>query len=120
MATLIQQEREKRMSENKESKNRESENKESENKESEKKLPPEFDWRAFTPEDSPKTPLDVLADPEHQALATAEVKEGGPAHDFTCPVFDFSNGHKVITGRRFSLFDAAREKPVALIFGSYT
>ena len=86
----------------------------------ERKLPPGFNWRAFTPDDSPKTPLDVMADPQRQALAAADVVQGGPAHDFSSPVFDFSNGQKVITGRHFNLLDAAREKPVALIFGSYT
>jgi hypothetical protein len=87
---------------------------------SEKKLPPDFDWRAFTPEDSPRTPMDVMADPEVQALSTATVESRGPAYDFSGPVYDFSNGQKVITGRRFGLLEAAREKPVALIFGSYT
>ena len=81
---------------------------------------PGFDWQAFTPEDSPKTPMDLRADPAHQALASAEVREGGPARDFSGPVYDFSRGQKVITGRRFSLLEAAKEKPVALIFGSYT
>ncbi|MEM8768103.1 MAG: hypothetical protein AAGE43_11695 [Pseudomonadota bacterium] len=81
---------------------------------------PKFDWRAITPEDSPKTPMDVHGDPRHQALSTADVLTGGPAYDFASPIYDFSNGHQVITGRRFSLFEAAREKPVALIFGSYT
>lgn len=87
---------------------------------SEQKLPPGFDWRAVTPEDSPKTPMDVLADPGHEALATADVALGGPAHDFSGPLYDFSNGQQVITGRRFDLLEAARERPVALIFGSYT
>ena len=85
-----------------------------------KKLPEGFDWRAFTPEDSPKTPMDVMADPQHQALATASVSAGGQAYDFSSPIYDFSNGQKVITGRAFNLFEAARKKPVALIFGSYT
>ena len=81
---------------------------------------PEFDWRAFTPEDSPKTPMDVLADPTHVALATPEVEPGGPAFGFSGPIYDFSNGRKVITGRHFDLLEAAKEKPVALVFGSYT
>ena len=85
-----------------------------------KALPEGFDWRAVTPQDSPKTPMDVLADPEHQALSSAEVEQGGRAYDFAGPMYDFSRGRQVITGRRFSLFEAAREKPVALIFGSYT
>ena len=79
-----------------------------------------FDWHAFTPEDSPKTPMDLLADPLHQALSTAQVQQGGPAHDFSSPIYDFSNGQKLITGRGFNLLAAAKEKPVALIFGSYT
>ena len=81
---------------------------------------PAFDWRAFTPEDSPKTPMEVHADPVHQALSSADVIAGGPAYDFSSPVYDFSNGRQVITGRRFNLLEAAREKPVALVFGSYT
>lgn len=87
---------------------------------SERKLPSGFDWQAFTPEDSPKTPMDVLADPQHQALSTATVETGGQAYDFSGPLYDFSNGRKVITGRSFNLFEEAREKPVALVFGSYT
>lgn len=87
---------------------------------SERKLPAGFDWRSITPEDSPKTPMDMMADPEAMALRTADVEAGGPACDFSSPVYDFSNGARVITGRRFNLFEAAREKPVALIFGSYT
>lgn len=79
-----------------------------------------FDWQAFTPEDSPKTPMDLLADPLHQALSTAQVQKGGPAHDFSSPIYDFSNGQMLITGRGFNLLAAAKEKPVALIFGSYT
>jgi hypothetical protein len=88
--------------------------------EPEKILPPGFDWRAVTPEDSPKTPMDVFADPRHQALVTASVTQGGPAHDFSSPIYDFSDGSKSATGRMFNLLEAAREKPVALIFGSYT
>ena len=81
---------------------------------------PGFDWRSITPDDSPMTPMELHASPRHQALSTAEVSQGGPAHDFSSPIYDFSNGHKVITGRGFNLLEAAREKPVALIFGSYT
>ena len=81
---------------------------------------PGLDWQAFTPEDSPKTPEDLWADPAHQALSTPKVEQGGRAHDFSGPIYDFSNGQRVITGRAFNLFEAAREKPVALVFGSYT
>ena len=81
---------------------------------------PPFDWRAITPDDSPMTPMDVHADPAHQDLATAKLKAGDPAHDFARPLYDFSSGREVATGEEFSLLLAAKEKPVALIFGSYT
>ncbi len=82
--------------------------------------PKGFDWRAFTPEDSPKTPMDVMADPHHVDLATPKLAEGDPAYDFESAVYDFSAGTERNTGRTFRLLEAAREKPVALIFGSYT
>ena len=85
-----------------------------------KELPEGFDWQAFTPSDSPKTPMEILADPLHQRLSTAEVTVGGPAYDFSAPVYDFSSGARVATDAEFSLFASARRQPVALIFGSYT
>ncbi len=84
------------------------------------KAPEGFDWRAFTPEDSPKTPMDVRADPRHKRLSTAEVEEGGDAHFFARPIYDFSSGKKIETGDTFDLRAVSAEKPVALIFGSYT
>ena len=83
-------------------------------------LPDDFDWKAFTPDDSPKTPMDILSDPQHQQLSTPTVTEGGPAYPFSGPLYDFSSGQQVATGKHFDLLEAAREKPVALIFGSYT
>lgn len=83
-------------------------------------LPEGFDWRAFTPEDSPKTPMDVMSDPTHTRLATAELKAGDEAYDFTSPVYDFSDGTEKRTGDHFHLAEVALDKPVALIFGSYT
>ncbi len=83
-------------------------------------LPEGFDWRAFTPEDSPRTPMDVLADPRHTDLATAKLRVGDLAFDFEREVYDYADGTARDTGRRFRLLDVAREKPVALIFGSYT
>ncbi len=62
-------------------------------------------WRAFTPEDSPKTPADIMSD---------------PAHDIDLPICDFSDGVENTTGERFQLLARAGERPVALIFGSYT
>jgi hypothetical protein len=85
-----------------------------------RKMPEGFDWRAFTPEDSPKTPMDVHAEPLHQKLATAEVQQGEPAYFFNRPIFDFTSGTKVETGSIFDLGERSKTKPVALIFGSYT
>ena len=82
--------------------------------------PPKFDWRAITPEDSPKGLPDVMADPVHQDLATATVETGGPAYDFELPVYDFSDGSEHTTGETFHLRSATAQRPVALIFGSYT
>ena len=45
---------------------------------------------------------------------------GDQAFDFTRTLYDFSSGVGVDTGRPFQLLEAAREKPVALVFGSYT
>ena len=87
---------------------------------SERKLPEGFDWQAFTPEDSPKTPMDLFADPKHQDLATANLAQGDPAFGFARPLYDFTSGQKIETGKSFDLLESAREKPVALVFGSYT
>lgn len=84
------------------------------------KLPPDFDWRQFTPDDSPKTPMDVLADPLHRKLSSADLKAGDPAYPFRSRIYDFSDGTEKDTGEDFDLLAAAAEKPVALIFGSYT
>ena len=83
-------------------------------------LPEGWDWRALTPEDSPQTPMDIMADPNVVALSTPAVQQDGPAYGFTSPVYDFSSGSQVATGMHFDLLEAAREAPVALIFGSYT
>lgn len=81
---------------------------------------PQDFWRAFTPDDSPKTPMDVMADPVHQDLSTPKVAVGDEAPDFDLDVFDFSDGTEVATGERFHLQSVAANQPVALIFGSYT
>ena len=49
-----------------------------------------------------------------------KIEPGGPAYDFSSPVYDFSDGTERATGREFRLSEATKEKPVALIFGSYT
>lgn len=84
------------------------------------RLPEGFDWRAMTPDDSPRTPADVLSDPALQRLGTPDVEQGDPAFDFERPLYDFSDGTERATGERFSLSAAAAKRPVALIFGSYT
>jgi len=85
-----------------------------------RKLPEGIDWREFTPDDSPKTPMDVMGDPQLRDLATATLSVGDLAHDFALPVYDFSDGTEQRTGEVFRLADAATHRPVALIFGSYT
>lgn len=84
------------------------------------KLPEGFDWRAFTPEDSPLTPMDVMADERHRQLGNADVEAGEIAYNFKSQIYDYSDGTAVATGRAFDLLEAAKEKPVALVFGSYT
>lgn len=84
------------------------------------KMPEGFDWKSITPEDSPRGLPDIMADPSHQRLAAADVTEGGPAFDFELPVYDFRDGTKKETGTSFHLADVAANRPVALIFGSYT
>lgn len=83
-------------------------------------LPEGIDWRQFTPEDSPKTPPDLFTDPDFRDLATADVAPGGPAFDIDLPLQDFRSGSGSETGERFQLLVRAAERPVALIFGSYT
>ncbi len=80
----------------------------------------EFDWRSFTPEDSPKTPMDVMADPKDTVLRTPDLIEGDDAYDFKSSIYDYSDGTEKSTGKMFHLSSVAREKPVALVFGSYT
>lgn len=79
-----------------------------------------FDWRSFTPEDSPKTPVDLLRDPQARDLSTPKLTEGDEAYGFNLPVFDFSEGIEGATGETFDLQAIARQQPAALIFGSYT
>lgn len=80
----------------------------------------EMDWRAFTPEDSPLTPEDLVRDPHVVDLATPKVTVGDEAVDFELPVHDFSDGTAKATGATMRLSDETRDRPVALVFGSYT
>jgi hypothetical protein len=65
-----------------------------------------------TPDDSPLTLQDVLASADYRDLMTAKVAEGDVAPDFELPSLD--------GGRTACLADLRAERPVALIFGSYT
>ncbi len=82
--------------------------------------PSNFNWRAFTPEDSPRTPMDVMADPKHRDLRTAKLGPGDHAFPFSRPLYDYADGKGRATGETFDLLAACRQKPVALIFRSYT
>ncbi len=86
----------------------------------ERKLPDDFDWRAITPEDSPKTPMDVMSEPRLQDLATPNIAEGDQAYNFSSRIYDYSDGTEKITSEMFDLAETTKAKPVALIFGSYT
>ena len=81
---------------------------------------PQFDWRALTPDDSPMTPMDMMADPKAMDLSTAKLAPGDQAYFFSSPIYDFSSGQQVSTSSNFDLQSACRQQPVALIFGSYT
>jgi hypothetical protein len=68
--------------------------------------------RTNAPKDSPLTMQDVIASPEYRDLMTAKVTVGDLAPDFELPRLD---GAGTV---RLGAF--AAERPVALIFGSYT
>ena len=77
-------------------------------------------WKKITPPDSPLGLPEIQASPLHQDLARAKLEVGDPAHDFERPLADFGEGTERATGETFHLARVAAEKPVALIFGSYT
>jgi hypothetical protein len=65
-----------------------------------------------TPDDSPLTLQDVLASADYRDLMTAKVAEGDVAPDFELPSLD---GERTVR-----LAELRAERPVALVFGSYT
>ena len=69
-----------------------------------------------TPADSPLTLHDVMASPAHQDLSTPKLAVGDPAFPFTLPLLE----ERRQTGELVSLGNFAGNRPVALIFGSYT
>ncbi len=73
----------------------------------------EMDPATFTPEDSPLTVTDVMTSKLYQDLSTPMLAEGEMAFDFELPLLDA--GEEVV---RLSSY--VGERPVALVFGSYT
>ena len=65
-----------------------------------------------TPSDSPLRLGDVMSSPFYGSLMTPELEPGDRAFDFELPLLDGSG--------RVRLSDFAGERPVALVFGSYT
>jgi hypothetical protein len=68
--------------------------------------------KALAPKDSPLTLQDVLASEDYRDLSTPKVSEGDLAPDFELPLLGRDG-----TARLGSL---VAERPVALVFGSYT
>jgi hypothetical protein len=74
--------------------------------------------RPETPADSPLTLEEVMSSPVYLALRTPDVVVGDPAVDFELPLLDVETHER--TGETVRLSSFAGERPVALIFGSYT
>jgi hypothetical protein len=71
-----------------------------------------------TPPDSPLTLQDVMSSPSYRRLMAATLTPGAPAFPFDLPLLD-PETHSP-SGERVRLGDFAGERPVALVFGSYT
>ena len=71
-----------------------------------------------TPADSPLTLETAMASPLYRRLMTPELAPGEPAFPFELPLLD-PETHRP-SGELVRLADFAGERPVALIFGSYT
>ena len=65
-----------------------------------------------TPPDSPLALEDVMSSPAYRRLMTPELALGDPAFPFDLPLLDGEC--------RVRLADFAGNRPVALVFGSYT
>jgi hypothetical protein len=66
----------------------------------------------MAPRDSPLTLEDVMSSPDYRDLMTPAVDEGDLAPDFELPRVD-GDGTALLS-------ELCAEKPVALVFGSYT
>ena len=71
-----------------------------------------------TPADSPLTLDDVMSSPSYRELMTPTLAPGDPAFPFDLAVLDPDTRRP--RGDRVRLADVAGERPVALVFGSYT
>lgn len=71
-----------------------------------------------TPADSPLTLETAMASPLYRPLMTPDLAPGQPAFPFELPLLD-PETHRP-SEERIRLADFAGERPVALIFGSYT
>jgi hypothetical protein len=71
-----------------------------------------------TPADSPLTLEQAMASPLYRRLMAPELRPGEPAFPFELPLLD-PETHRP-SGERVRLTDFAGERPVALVFGSYT
>ena len=71
-----------------------------------------------TPPDSPLALEDVMSSPAYRRLMTPELALGDTAFPFDLPLLD-PESHRP-SGQRVRLADLAGERPVALVFGSYT
>ena len=71
-----------------------------------------------TPADSPLTLETAMASPRYQGLMAPELAPGQPAFPFDLPLLD-PETHRP-SGQRVRMADCAGERPVALLFGSYT
>jgi hypothetical protein len=71
-----------------------------------------------TPADSPLTLETAMASPLYRRLMAPALAPGDPAAPFELPLLD-PETHRPV-GERVRLADFAGERPVALVFGSYT
>jgi hypothetical protein len=71
-----------------------------------------------TPPDSPLTLETAMASPLYRTLMAPELGPGDPAADFDMPLLDPET--HTPSGERVRLSRFAGERPVALVFGSYT
>jgi hypothetical protein len=71
-----------------------------------------------TPADSPLTLETAMASPLYRDLMAPELRPGEPAFAFELALLDPETRRP--SGRTVRLADFAGDRPVALIFGSYT